>query len=48
MSDFMNTDSSLPTKNDQKLFDILLYGNRKVNAETNQNILTCTLKIIID
>ena len=31
MSDLLNIDNSLPTKNDEKLLDILLYGNSKFN-----------------
>ena len=46
MSDLLNIDSSLPTENDEKLLDILLYGNSKFNTIINQNILICTLKFI--
>ena len=48
MSDLLNIDSSLSTENDEKLLDILLYGNSKLNTVTNQNILICTLKLIKD
>ena len=48
IGDLMNIDSSLPTENEEKLLDILLHGNRKLNAKTNQNISKCTLKFIID
>ena len=47
MSDVLNIDSSLPTENNEKLLDILLYGNN-FNTITNQNILICTLKFIKD
>ena len=43
MSDLLNIDSSLPTENDEKLLDILLYGNSKFNTTTNRNTLICTL-----
>ena len=42
MSDLLNTDSSLPTENDEKLLYILLYGNSKFDTITNQNILIFT------
>ena len=38
----------LPTENDEQLLDILLYSNRNFNTKTNQNILMCSLKFIID
>ena len=43
VSDFLNIDSSVPTENDEKLLDILLYGNSKFNTTTNQNILIWNL-----
>ena len=46
MSDLMNIDSSRRTENDENLLDILLCGNRKFNAKTNQNISIVTLKLI--
>ena len=46
MNDLLNIDSSGPTKNDEKLLDVLIYGNSKFNIITNQNILICTLKFI--
>ena len=46
MSDLLNTDSSLPTENDEKLLYILLYGNSKFDTITNQNILIFTFKFI--
>ena len=48
MSELLNIDSSLPTENDEKLLDILLYRNSRFNTITNQNILICTLKFIKD
>ena len=48
MSDLLNTDSSLPTENDEKLLYILLYGNSKFDTITNQNILIFTFKFIKD
>ena len=48
MSNLMNVGSSLPTGNDQKFLDILLCSNRKINTNTSQNILICTLKFITD
>ena len=48
MSDLMNIDTSLTIQNDEKLLDILLYRNSKINTITNQNILICTLKFIKD
>ena len=48
MSDWLNTDSSLPTENDEKLLYILLYGNSKFDTITNQNILIFTFKFIKD
>ena len=48
MSDLMNIDTSLTIENDEKLLDILLYRNSKINTITNQNILICTLKFIKD
>ena len=48
MSDLLNTDSSLPTENDEKLLYILLYGNSKFDTVTNQNILIFTFKFIKD
>ena len=44
----MNIDTSLTIENDEKLLDILLYRNSKINTITNQNILICTLKFIKD
>ena len=38
MSDLMNIDSSSPTEYDEKFLDILLYGSRKFNTKTNQNM----------
>ena len=46
MSDLLKIDSSLPAENDKKLLNILVYGNSKFNAITNQNILICNVKII--
>ena len=46
MSDLLNIDISIPTENDEKLLDILLYGNSKFNTTTNQNILIYTCKFI--
>ena len=48
MSELLNIDGSLPTENDEKLLDILLYRNSRFNTITNQNILICTLKFIKD
>ena len=48
MSDLLNIDSSLHTENDEKLLDILLYGNSKFNTITNKNILNCTFKFTKD
>lgn len=48
MSDLLIIDRSLPTKNDEKLQDILLHGNGKFNRKTNQNILIRTWKFIKD
>ena len=39
MSDLLNFDSSPPTVCDEKLLDILLYNNRRIDAKTGQNIL---------
>ena len=40
MSDLLNFDSSPPTVCcDEKLLDILLYSNRRIDAKTDQNIL---------
>ena len=46
--DFMTIGRFLPTENDEQLLDILLYSNRNFNTKTNQNILMCSLKFIID
>ena len=48
MSDLLNIDNSLLTENDERLLDILLYGNSKFNRRTNQNLLIYTLKFIKD
>ena len=47
MGDLLNIDSSLPTENDEKALDILLYGNSKFNIKSNY-ILVCTLKFTKD
>ena len=39
MSDLMNKYSSLPTENDKKLLDILLYSTKKFDTKNNQTIL---------
>ena len=48
MTDLLYIDSFLPRENDEKLLDILLYGNSKFSTITNQNILICTLEFIKD
>ena len=48
MGALLNNHSSLPSVSDEKLLDILLYGNRRFDIKTNQNILMCTLKFIKD
>ena len=42
------SNGSFPTKNEEKLLDILLYNNSKFNTKTNQIILMCTLEFITD
>lgn len=44
----MNIDSSLPSICDEKLLDLLLYGNGKFDTKTSQNILVSTLKFMND
>ena len=48
MSDLLNIDSSLPTRKDEKIHDILLYGNSEFNVKTDYNIFIYTLKFIKD
>lgn len=47
-SDLMNIDSSLLSICDEKLLDLLLYGNGKFDTKTSQNILVSTLKFMND
>ena len=45
MSDLLNIDRSIPTENDKKLLDIILYRNYTYifyYTKTNQSILFCT------
>ena len=48
MSDLLNIGSSPPKVCDEKLIDIPLYGNRRIDTKTNQNILMYTFKFIND
>ena len=49
----MSIDSSLPSVCDEKLPDLLLYGNRRLDTKTKQNILigtdltTCFSKLFV-
>ena len=46
ISNLQNIYSTLPQKCDEKLPDILLYGNRRFDTKNDQNILMCSLKFI--
>ena len=48
MSDLLKIDSSLPSICNQKVLDIVIYGNRRFNAKTNQNILMYASKFTKD